>query len=43
MTELKTTTSEENTLNAKGYKLNKFVGEGAYAKVLFIVFTNFIY
>lgn len=33
MTELKTTVSEENTLSTKGYKLTKFVGEGAYAKV----------
>ncbi|XP_047545945.1 testis-specific serine/threonine-protein kinase 1-like [Vanessa atalanta] len=33
MNDLKTTVSEENTLSAKGYKLLKFVGEGAYAKV----------
>lgn len=33
MTELKSTQSEENTLESKGYKLIKFVGEGAYAKV----------
>lgn len=33
MNDLKTTVSEENTLSAKGYKLQKFVGEGAYAKV----------
>ncbi|XP_047517810.1 testis-specific serine/threonine-protein kinase 1-like isoform X5 [Pieris napi] len=33
MTDLKTSASEENTLSAKGYKLTKFVGEGAYAKV----------
>ncbi|XP_064291994.1 uncharacterized protein LOC128669588 [Plodia interpunctella] len=33
MTELKTTASEELTLSSKGYKLIKFVGEGAYAKV----------
>ncbi|KOB68598.1 putative cAMP-dependent protein kinase catalytic subunit, partial [Operophtera brumata] len=33
MTEINTTTSEENTLHTKGYKLIKFVGEGAYAKV----------
>lgn len=36
MTEVKTSESEENTLNSKGYKLIKFVGEGAYAKVTFI-------
>lgn len=33
MTEVKTSASEENTLSAKGYKLLKFLGEGAYAKV----------
>ncbi|KPJ01854.1 Testis-specific serine/threonine-protein kinase 1 [Papilio xuthus] len=33
MTELKSTTSEENTLASKGYKLLKYLGEGAYAKV----------
>ncbi|KAI5645143.1 protein kinase domain-containing protein [Phthorimaea operculella] len=33
MSEVKTTPSEENTLNTKGYTLVKFVGEGAYAKV----------
>lgn len=33
MTDLKTTPSEENTLSSKGYKLLKFLGEGAYAKV----------
>lgn len=33
MSELKTTASEEITLSSKGYKLQKFVGEGAYAKV----------
>ncbi|CAH0397576.1 unnamed protein product [Chilo suppressalis] len=33
MTDLKTTPSEENTLSSKGYKLAKFLGEGAYAKV----------
>lgn len=36
MTEVKTSESEEHTLNAKGYKLIKFLGEGAYAKVTFI-------
>lgn len=36
MTEVKTSESEENTLNSKGYKLIKFLGEGAYAKVTFI-------
>ncbi|XP_069355224.1 testis-specific serine/threonine-protein kinase 3-like [Maniola hyperantus] len=40
MTELKTTESEENTLSAKGYKLTKFVGEGAYAKVYLTEFTG---
>lgn len=33
MTDLKTTNSEEDTLSTKGYKLLKFLGEGAYAKV----------
>ncbi|XP_032511828.1 testis-specific serine/threonine-protein kinase 1-like isoform X4 [Danaus plexippus] len=39
MTDLKTTVSEENTLSAKGYKLNKFIGEGAYAKVYLTEYT----
>lgn len=34
MSELKITISEELTLSSKGYKLQKFLGEGAYAKVL---------
>ncbi|CAH0669202.1 unnamed protein product [Spodoptera exigua] len=33
MSELKSTTSEEITLSSKGYKLQKFLGEGAYAKL----------
>lgn len=40
MTELKTTPSEENTLSSKGYKLLKFVGEGAYAKVEYPVVNS---
>ncbi|XP_023938197.2 testis-specific serine/threonine-protein kinase 1 [Bicyclus anynana] len=40
MTELKTTVSEENTLSVKGYRLTKFVGEGAYAKVYLSEFTG---
>lgn len=35
MTELKSSTSEETTLAAKGYRLLKYLGEGAYAKVVF--------
>ncbi|KAJ8727127.1 hypothetical protein PYW08_015524 [Mythimna loreyi] len=33
MSELKSSISEEITLSSKGYKLQKFLGEGAYAKV----------
>ncbi|XP_026326939.1 testis-specific serine/threonine-protein kinase 1-like isoform X2 [Hyposmocoma kahamanoa] len=39
MTEVKTSESEENTLNSKGYKLIKFLGEGAYAKVFLTEYT----
>ncbi|XP_063375231.1 uncharacterized protein LOC134662838 [Cydia amplana] len=40
MTELKTTPSEENTLSSKGYKLTKFIGEGAYAKVFLTEYSS---
>ncbi|GBP56934.1 hypothetical protein EVAR_33991_1 [Eumeta japonica] len=33
MSDLQTSPSEENTLASKGYKIVKFLGEGAYAKV----------
>lgn len=40
MSDLKATVSEENTLSAKGYKLLKFLGEGAYAKVFTVPHTT---
>lgn len=43
MNELKTSPSEENTLSSKGYKLLKFVGEGAYAKVPLNNLSHYIF
>ncbi|XP_041972688.1 testis-specific serine/threonine-protein kinase 1-like [Aricia agestis] len=40
MSKIAVTNSEENTLKDKGYKLDKLIGEGAYAKVYLTTFDK---